>query len=79
MRMSSKGLFGSWLRAVIEREGITVNELANEIGLSRTSVSYHLNGKRKPHLYAIKKYAEYFGVNLWFVYNLVESDYGKLK
>lgn len=46
------------------RDGITVKELSERIGVSRASTSYYLNGKQMPREKTLKKIADVFGVDV---------------
>ena len=50
---------------------MTQMELANALGISQSSVSSHVSGKRKPTYRAVKRYCEFFGEkDVYAVYEL---------
>ena len=50
------------LRALMIRRGISVRELAQAAGLSKTTVSEILQGDGSRHFYTAHKLAKFFGV-----------------
>lgn len=67
------GIFGEWLRnAMIDHE-VTERELAAYLDMHYVTISYHLNGKRIPRFNTLKKYADYFGVDVWELYEMAVS------
>ena len=62
--------FGEKLRALRQRRGITLNELAQLTGYANHSrISQFETGKRKPTLDFVYKVAEVFGVSFDFLLN----------
>lgn len=68
-----RGTFGKWLRDIMTDRNINERELAVALGVHYVTISYHLNGKRTPSFPMIKKYAEYFGVDEWLLYEMTLS------
>lgn len=68
--LKCKGTFGKWLRdAMIDRD-VNERELAAALNVHCVSISYHLNGIRRPSFQMLKKYANYFGVDLMDLYEM---------
>lgn len=53
--------FARWLSDWMFWMNISQRDLANEIGVSQSSISSHITGKRKPTYRAVKRYCTYFG------------------
>lgn len=53
--------FARWLWDWMIFTNISQRELSKEIGISQSSISTHVSGKRKPTYRAVKKYCDYFG------------------
>lgn len=70
--------FGQWLSDVMFDSDYNELEVANVIGKSRETVSRHLSGKSRPTLNTVKKYAELFGYDWMYVYELTLKDNGGL-
>lgn len=68
--LTSKCVFGKWLRDAMIDQDINERELAEALGVHYVSISYHLNGKRRPSFQMLKKYADYFGVDLIDLYEM---------
>ena len=58
----TKRIFGNNLSAILDAKGITQLELANEIKVATSSVSYWCNGEKMPRMDKIELIAEYLGV-----------------
>lgn len=71
--LKSKGSFGKWLRDSMLDQNISERELAAVLGIHYVTISYHLNGIRSPSFFILKKYADYFDVDLWDLYELTLS------
>lgn len=54
---------GKRLKELREQEGLTVTEMAEVIGVSRTSVGNWERGSKQPRKNHLKKYADYFEVS----------------
>ena len=64
-------LFARWLSDSMFWRDITQRELAESIGISQSSISTHVSGKRKPTYRAVKRYCEFFGESdVYGVYEL---------
>ena len=55
---------GKKLTALMYDKGVTQREVAKAIGLSKTSVSYAVNGRVVPKADTLIKLAAYFGVTV---------------
>lgn len=63
--------FGRWLNDWIFWREMTQRELAQAIGVSQSSISSHINGKRNPTYRAVKRYCDFFGEpDVYGVYEL---------
>lgn len=71
--ITSRGAFGNWLHDAMTERNLTEKELSDILGIHFVTISYHLNGKRNPTLCNLEKYAEFFDVDRWFLYDLTIS------
>lgn len=55
---------GRKLRTLRKGKKLTQQDVANQLGLVRATVSNYEVGKRTPHLSLLKKFAEFYGVTL---------------
>lgn len=55
---------GNKLRALREKKGLLQKELANEIGISTSTIGMYEQGRREPDFETVKKLANYFGVSI---------------
>ncbi|HEY9711436.1 MAG TPA: helix-turn-helix transcriptional regulator [Oculatellaceae cyanobacterium] len=62
--METDTILSENIKAYRKSLGITSEELAGLVGISRQSLQMHQSGKRKPTSEHTKKYAEVFGVTL---------------
>lgn len=63
--------FARWLSDWMFWRGMTQHQLADAIGVSQSSISTHISGKRKPTYRAVKRYCEFFGEpDVYGVYEL---------
>lgn len=65
------GLFGEWLYKQLVDRNMTTQELATALGFTRATISNHVHGNFSPNRTSLRKYADYFGVNYWELYELV--------
>lgn len=61
------------MKTLREERGLTMNELAEEIGMSACSVYYYEHCKHVPNTIALIKYAMYFGVSVDYLLGLEEK------
>lgn len=73
MITSPNNLFGAWLREKLIEFDMSTKDLADDIGVTRESVSNHLNGRFNPNRNTLRLYARYFGVNYWDLYEMMVS------
>ncbi len=59
-------------------KGVTQQEIADVIGVSRSTYTHYENGNRKPDLETIKKLAEYFDVSVDQLIGIVKIDMNEL-
>lgn len=52
------------LKALIHNRGLTISEMASELGMSTAAISRYLNGVRSPDLEYVIKIANYFGISI---------------
>lgn len=53
--------FGKWLSDWMVWKNMTQKDLSAAVGISQSSISTHITGKRNPTYRSVKKYCEYFG------------------
>ena len=56
--------FASVLKSLREAEGLTQEELANKLGLSRSRLASYEQGTREPTLELLEELGDYFNVDL---------------
>lgn len=52
------------LKEFREQNGLSQTELANRVGLKKTTISQYENGSRRPNLFIAKKIADALGMSL---------------
>ena len=75
--MSVTATFVKRIRELREAKGMGVRELAYELGISHTSISYYENEKREPTVSVCKMFADYFGVTCDYLVGLTDYPYKK--
>lgn len=58
-------MFGKWLKDQRLNLGLTQQELANLLGLTKVTISEFESGKRPAGLNALKKLSDFFGVSIY--------------
>lgn len=66
--------FSNWLYSVMEANNLSISKLSAETYISRPTISDHLHGHRLPYRNTLRIYADYFGVNYWWLYEMVLKD-----
>lgn len=66
--------FSIWLCEHIYVKYSTLSEFSKDIGLDRDTIYKHIYMDIVPRRSSIKKYAEFFGVDEWFLYSLIADD-----
>jgi Predicted transcriptional regulator len=61
--MSKNLLFSKRLRELRESEGLSQGQLADEVGISRGSVSFYENGDRLPDIEVLQKLSKHFNTS----------------
>lgn len=61
------------MKTLREERGLTMNELAEEIGMSLNSIYYYEHCKHLPNIITLIKYAMYFGVSADYLLGLEEK------
>lgn len=62
------------MKTLREERGLTMDELAKEIGMSPCSVYYYEHSKHVPNIITLIKYAMYFGVSTDYLLGMDEQD-----
>lgn len=57
---------GSKLKTLRKGRKLTQQELADELGLTRCTISNYEVGRRSPHISELRRFAEFYGVDLSF-------------
>ena len=70
MRVMSECKFGEWLKSKINEDDLYLTILANDLGINRQTIYNHVRGLVTPSRHALKVYAEYFGEDYWYLYEL---------
>lgn len=55
---------GSKLKTLRKGRKLTQQELADKLGVTRCTISNYEVGRRSPHISELKRFAEYYGVDL---------------
>ncbi len=66
-------MFGKWLKEQRLNLGLTQQELANLLGLTKESIAYFETGIRTPGLCAIKKISEFFNTTIYEIRQMMEE------
>ena len=69
-----KEIFQSRLKAIREETGFTQQKIADEIGISRTSINRYENGERQPDLESIGKIAEFYSISIDWLFGLGKRE-----
>lgn len=59
--------FANTLTQLRQEKGITQDELAKEIGISRSAIGMYERGERRPDFETLERIADYFGVSFNFL------------
>lgn len=57
-------MFGSRLRSLRKKTGLTMKELGSKFNLAESTISGYENGARKPDIEIMEKIADYFEVSI---------------
>lgn len=66
--MATKDIFAQRLCAIRELKGLSRQKVADDLGISRASLEYYEKGKRAPDINTINTIAEYFNVNIDYLF-----------
>lgn len=66
--MSIMEQFSKRLKALRESAGLNQSQLAEELGVSRGSISYYENGERVPDIDFLYNVSKYFGISFDFLF-----------
>jgi transcriptional regulator with XRE-family HTH domain len=65
---------GNAIKSLRIREGLTQEELAKKLKISRSAVGMYENGKRLPDVETLEKIADYFNVDMNYITGVVKED-----
>ena len=71
--MSKVQICAERMKTLREERGLTMDELAEEIGMSPCSVYYYEHSKHVPNIITLIKYAMYFGVPTDYLLGMEED------
>lgn len=74
--IATKGKFAIKLKELREQVGFSQTQLANELGISRGSISHYENGERQPDVDVLVRLCKYFNVSADYLIGL--SDVASL-
>jgi transcriptional regulator with XRE-family HTH domain len=63
------------LREYKEKNGLTVAQVANAVGISIATVKLHLNGKVRPKAGLIRRYASVFGIRPYDLFSIASKGW----
>lgn len=72
--MSKVQICAERMKRLREERGLTMDELAEEIGMSPCSVYCYEHSKHVPNIITLIKYAMYFGVSTDYLLGMDEQD-----
>lgn len=72
--MSKVQICAERMKTLRKEHGLTMNELAEEIGMALNSVYYYEHCKHVPNIITLIKYAMYFGVSPDYLLGMDEQD-----
>ena len=67
-------MFGKWLKEQRLNAGLTQQELADLLDLSKETIAYFETGARTPGLCAIKKISEFFNTTIYEIRQMMEEN-----
>ena len=77
MDINVNAIFAKRIRELRESRGLGVRQLANELGISHSSISMYENEKREPTVSVCKLFADYFGVSCDYLIGITDYPYKK--
>ena len=63
------------IKELRQSKGLTQDELATKLGVTRQAVSLYEKGQRKPKIERWKKLADYFGVSVPYIKGELDTEY----
>ena len=66
-------MFGKWLKEQRLNLGLTQQELANFLGLTKQTIINFESGKNTPGLCALKRLSDFFGISIYELRKLMEE------
>lgn len=73
--MEVKDVFSKRLKEIRERSGLSQTKLAEELGISRGTVSFYENGDRTPDIETLDKIVKYFNVSVEYLLGYSNVQY----
>lgn len=70
-------VFAGRLQALREEKGLSIRQLAAELGMSHVAISYYENKKRVPDIMVAKKFADFFNTTCDYLVGLTDERYKK--
>lgn len=67
-------MFGKWLKEQRLNAGLTQQQLADLLGLTKESIAYFETGARTPGLCALKKISEFFNISIYELRRKMEEN-----
>ena len=67
-------MFGKWLKEQRLNAGLTQQELANMLGISRQSIIEFESGQRTAGLNALKRISEFFNISIYELRQMEENE-----
>lgn len=75
MQRQFQSPFSQWLTDEIFTKGMSIDEVADLVGLQPRTIVRHMASYIKPNFGLVKQYADAFGKNVWEVYELTMKNF----
>ncbi len=62
------------IKQIMKKKGVTSVELARELGMSKPTISYMINGKTMPSLVTLEKVATILGVPIGHLFDAPQKE-----
>lgn len=66
---------GGRLRALRKSRGVYQHDIAEYLGVDRTAIIYHENGKNAVHTYYLLKLCQYYGISIETLLTAEDDDF----
>lgn len=66
---------GNILKSLRIKEGLTQEELADNLNVSRSSIGMYENGERVPSVEILEMFADFFNVDMNYITGTTEEEY----